>query len=231
MRALRDAGLAERIGVAPGPANGYTLDLIDCFERYGELIDWAMVILNPLEPWPGELVLDAALRHDVRLITRVVDYGGLFHDDVLPGHAFDAGDHRGFRPAGWVERGRERLERMRPYAERHGLTLLQLACAWNLAHEAVHCVVPTLIQESGPAAKAVEAKRAELAAVPAGDVLSAAEVDEIRAIGDNTGSMVLKGAAPDYEGEPVADRWPLSPELADVAARWRIVPDRDLAPA
>ena len=44
----------------PGPANGFTLDLIDCLERFGELIDWAMIILNPLEPWPGELVLDAA---------------------------------------------------------------------------------------------------------------------------------------------------------------------------
>ena len=48
-----------RIGVAPGPANGFTLDLIDCFERFGDLIDWAMVILNPLEPWPGELALPA----------------------------------------------------------------------------------------------------------------------------------------------------------------------------
>ena len=37
-----------------------------------------MVILNPMEPWPGELVLPAAERHDVKLITRVVDYGGLF---------------------------------------------------------------------------------------------------------------------------------------------------------
>ena len=73
------------LGVAPGPANGFTLDLIDCFERFGERIDWAMVILNPLEPWPGELVLPAAERHGVELITRVVDYGGLFHDDVLPG--------------------------------------------------------------------------------------------------------------------------------------------------
>ena len=50
------------LGVAPGPANGFTLDLIACFERFGELIDWAMVILNPLEPWPGELVLPAAAR-------------------------------------------------------------------------------------------------------------------------------------------------------------------------
>ena len=79
-------------------------------------------------------MLDAAVRHDVQLITRVVDYGGLFHDDVLPGHAFPRCDHRAFRPAGWVERGRARLDRMRPIAERHGLTMLQLACAWNLAH-------------------------------------------------------------------------------------------------
>ena len=60
MQALKDANLARRIGVAPGPANGFTLDLIDCFERFGDRIDWAMVILNPLEPWPGELCLDAA---------------------------------------------------------------------------------------------------------------------------------------------------------------------------
>ena len=44
-----------------------------------------MIILNPLEPWPGELVLGAAAAHGVSVITRVVDYGGMFHDDVLPG--------------------------------------------------------------------------------------------------------------------------------------------------
>ena len=103
MAALRDAGLTRRLGVAPGPANGFTLDLLDCFERFGALIDWAMIILNPLEPWPGELVLDAAVHHDVRLITRVVDYGGLFHDDVLPGPPVPAvgPPHVPARTAGW----------------------------------------------------------------------------------------------------------------------------------
>jgi aryl-alcohol dehydrogenase-like predicted oxidoreductase len=229
MAAVRDAGLAGSLGVAPGPANGFTLDLIDCLERFGDRIDWAMVILNPLEPWPGELVLDAARRHDVRLITRVVDYGGLFHDDVLPGHEFAPRDHRSFRPGGWVERGRERLERMRPIADRHGLTMLQLACAWNLAHDPVACVAPTLIQEIG--GRPVEAKRAELAAVPAAPVLSEDEVAQIRAIGDNTGSMALKGAAPDFEGDPLPDRWPLSADLAALAGRWGIDPARDLARA
>jgi aryl-alcohol dehydrogenase-like predicted oxidoreductase len=231
MAALRDAGLTRRLGVAPGPANGFTLDLLDCFERFGGLIDWAMVIFGPMEPWPGELVLDAARHHDVELITRVVDYGGLFHDDVLPGHAFPKYDHRGFRPAGWVERGRERLDRMRPIAERHGLTTLQLACQWNLAHAPVRCVAPTLIQEEGDGAKPVEAKRAELAALPAEDVLTAEDVAELRAIGDNTGSMTLKGAAPDHEGEPRPDRWALTPELSELAARWGIEPGRDLVAA
>src|SRR4051794_34779918 len=50
MAALRDAGLTRRLGIAPGPANGFTLDLLDCFERFGPLLDWAMVIFGPLEP-------------------------------------------------------------------------------------------------------------------------------------------------------------------------------------
>jgi aryl-alcohol dehydrogenase-like predicted oxidoreductase len=243
MQALREAGLTRLLGVAPGPANGFTLDLIDCFERFGELIDWAMIILSPMEPWPGELVLDAATTHDVKLVTRVVDYGGLFHGDVLPGHEFAPYDHRKFRPEGWVQAGLEKLERMRPYAERHGLTMLQLACLWNLAHPSVRCVAPTLIQESaGPAAaqgktgqmpepgalKPIEDKRAELATLPAEPLLSEAEVAELRAIGDNSGSMALKGANIEYEGEPLADRWTLSDELAALAERWEIAPQRDL---
>jgi aryl-alcohol dehydrogenase-like predicted oxidoreductase len=228
---LRGEGLAGAIGVAPGPANGFTLDLIGCFERYGELIDWAMLILNPFEPWPGELALDAAARHDVSVISRVVDYGGLFHDDVLPGHPFEEHDHRGFRPAGWVEAGRERLERIRPIGDRHGLTPLQLACVWNLAHHAVDCVAPTLIQEPGPGAKPIERKREELAAVPDVPVLTDEEFIEIRTVGDNRGSMLLKGATPDHEGDERPDRWAVDADKAELAARWGIDPDRDLRKA
>jgi Ser/Thr protein kinase RdoA (MazF antagonist) len=53
-------------------------------------------------------------------------------------------------------------------------------------------------------------------------------VDELRAIGDNTGSMALKGAAPDHEGPARPDRWELDSPLAELAARWAIDPARDL---
>jgi aryl-alcohol dehydrogenase-like predicted oxidoreductase len=228
MQAVREAGLTRLLGVAPGPANGFTLDLLDCFERFGELIDWAMIILGPLEPWPGELVLDAAAAHDVSLITRVVDYGGMFHDDVLPGHAFAQYDHRKFRPEGWVREGREKLELMRPYAARHGLTMLQLACVWNLSHPPVRCVAPTLIQESGAFARPIEDKRTELAAITASASLNAEEVAAIRMIGENTGCMALKGASVEHDGPLRADRWDLDGELAAVARRWGIDPERDL---
>jgi aryl-alcohol dehydrogenase-like predicted oxidoreductase len=198
--------------------------LIGCLERFGVLIDWAMVILNPLEPWPGELVLPAAAERGVRVITRVVDYGGLFHGDLRPGTSFDRADHRGFRPQGWIERGLERIERMLPIAQRHGLSTLQLACQWNLAHDAVACCAPTLIQESGPGARPIEDKRADLAATPREPLLSAEEVGEIRSIGDNTGSMALKGASPDHEGEERPDRWTLTPELTAAGARWGVEP-------
>jgi aryl-alcohol dehydrogenase-like predicted oxidoreductase len=231
MQAVRDTGLTRLLGVAPGPANGFTLDLIGCLERFSAEIDWAMIILGALEPWPGELVLGAAAASDVKLITRVVDYGGMFHDDVLPGHAFAEYDHRRFRPEGWVHDGREKLELMRPYAERHGLSMLQLACAWNLAQRAVSCVAPTLIQESGTGARPIEDKRAELAAVTADAGLSAEELQAIRAIGENTGCMTLKGASVEHEGAPRPDRWELDGELSAVARRWSIDPRRDLGAA
>ncbi|MDZ4401610.1 aldo/keto reductase [Prosthecobacter sp.] len=221
LTALKNKGLTDRLGIAPGPANGFTLDMIDCFERFGDRMDWAMIILNPFEPWPGQHVLPAAKKNGVDILARVVDYGGLFHDDVKPGHKFRDGDHRAFRPAGWVEHGYEKIEKIRPIAEKHGLTMIQLACQWTLANAPVKSVVPTLIQEAGAEARSIESKLDELAALPAGNVLSAEEVETIRQIGDNTGCMALKGASQRHEGqEPRADEWPMRPDLLALASRW-----------
>ncbi|HYB24605.1 MAG TPA: chlorite dismutase family protein, partial [Solirubrobacteraceae bacterium] len=184
--------------------------------------------LNPFEPWPAELALAAAAAHDVKVITRVVDHGGVFWDDVRPGHAFLPGDHRSFRPAGWVQAATDKLERLRPLAERHRLTTLQLACVWNLAHEAVACVAPTFAQEVGQDARPVEDKRAELAALTPEQPLTEEELQTIRTVGENRGSVPLKGASRQYSGPVRADQWPMTPQLEEVARRWHIQPDRDL---
>ncbi len=230
MDSLREAKLTDRIGIAPGPANGFTLDLILNFERFGPLLDWAMIILNPFEPWPGSLVLPAAQQHDVNIITRVVDYGGIFHDDVKPGHTFGAQDHRAFRPAGWVETGHEKLTQLRPFCEKYGVTMLQLACLWNLSQSPVKSVIPTLMQEVAPAKKTIESKVDELAQLP--DVkLSEEDVERIAHIGDNKGCMHLKGANRSHTTTPEPDKWSVSADIEAVGKRWGIDPDADLVHA
>lgn len=230
MEKLKDVGLTNQLGIAPGPANGFTLDLILALERFQGLLDWAMIILNPLEPWPGKLSLPAAERTGVKVLTRVVDYGGLFHDDVKPNHEFAPRDHRTFRPSGWVEAGAEKIEQLRPIAQAHGLTMLQFACAWNLQQTAVEAVVPTMIQEPGASAKPIEGKIEELAALPK-VTLTTEELARIAEIGDNANCMSLKGANPEYSGDVSPDRWGLNKELEAVAKRWAINPGRDLAHA
>lgn len=225
---LKQSGKTDLLGVAPGPANGFTLDVIDCFEKHGDLIDWAMIILNPFEPWPGGLVLDAAAQHDVKVIARVVDYGGIFHDGLEPGARLPRTDHRAFRPAGWIEAAHAKLPRFKEIADSRDLTLLQFACKWDLAQTAVVSVVPTLLQEAGPDAKPIDDQVVELAEVDRKEDLTEEETEEVRSIGDNKNCMSLKGASTQYLGKPVGDQWPMTPELGEVGRRWGIEPDRDL---
>ena len=225
MESLKSANLSDRIGIAPGPANGFVLDLIHCFEKFGSQIDWAMVILNPLEPWPMRHVLPIAAKQDIDVVTRVVDYGGMFHDIMRPGHHFKDGDHRAFRPEGWVDHAYEKIQKIRQIAERHDLTLLQLACQWDLAQPAVKSVAPTLIQEAGEGVKSIEEELAELAEVSSEVVLTPEEIAQIEKIGDNEGCMKLKGASErNADAELLPDAWPVRPELLEIAGRFGINP-------
>ena len=219
LEGAKTSGLTDRLGIAPGPANGFSLDLIYCLEKFGPLIDWSMLILNPLEPWPVGLTLPVCEKHGVKVMTRVVDYGGVFHDDVGgPEHSFKPGDHRTYRPEGWVQHGMEKANRMRPLAEKYGLSMLEFACVWNLSHPAVQSVVPTFIQEAGDGARLIEEKIREFAKLP--DVrFTTAEVDSIRKIGDNTGCMTLKGASKRHATSERPDEWPMREDLLELAER------------
>ncbi len=225
---LKKEGITKQVGIAPGPANGFTLDLIGAFEDFENVIDWAMIILNPFEPWPGQYALKPAEKHRVNCLIRVVDYGGLFHESIKPGVQLARTDHRAFRPQGWIEAGWEKLEKVRPIAQKHQMTLLQLACQWNRSQPAVEAVVPTLIQEKDPTAKSLEAQLEELVGIQTLPKLTPQEVDQIAAIGNNKGCMALKGGSRQYQGPSQGDQWRLSEKNEAVALRWGIEPDKDL---
>ncbi len=219
MQSAKHAGLTKQLGMAPGPANGFTLDLLDFFENFGDVIDWTMLILNPLEPWPSNLLLPKCIEKQIKVMTRVVDYGGVFHDDLGgPDHVFKPGDHRTYRPEGWVGKGMDKVEKMRPLADRYKLSLIEFASIWNLSQKPVECVVPTFIQEAGDSAVSIESKIREYGKMP--DVrFTSAEVESIRKIGDNTGCMKLKGASNRHETSERCDEWPMRDELKELAQR------------
>ena len=219
MESVREAGLTKQLGIAPGPANGFSLDLVYALEKFESSLDWALLILNPLEPWPVGLTLPACEKHGVKVMTRVVDYGGVFHDDLAGAeHVFKPGDHRTYRPEGWVKKGMDKAEKMRPLAEKYGLSLIQFASIWNLSHPAVESVVPTFIQEAGEGARLIEDKIREYGNMP--EVrFTAEEVDFIRTIGNNAGCMTLKGASKRHTTSERPDEWPMREELLELAGR------------
>ncbi len=247
MQAVREAGLTRLLGVAPGPANGFTLDLIDCIERFGELIDWAMIILSPLEPWPGELVLDAAAAHDVSLITRVVDYGGLFHDDVLPGHEFAELRPPQVPPRGLGAGGREQARadaplRRAPRPEHAAAGLPVEPRPPGGALRRAHADPGGSGLEGGEGGggarthAAPDRGQARGAGRAAGlrstrGALSDAEVAELRAIGRQHRLHGAEGRQPRATRASRSRPLAAHGELAALAARWQIAPERDLAKA
>jgi len=183
------------------------------------------LVAGPLDTWAATFSRIAAMGFSHLCLAPPFEPGG--SGDIFIHATFDH-LHPALRFGGSAEQG---LKLAADLAARAGLTMIPLACQWNLAHPAVRCVAPTLIQELGPQARPIEDKRAELAALPDHIRLSDADVDEIRALGDNTGCMALKGASPEHDGEQRPDRWPVDDRLEGVARRWQIEPDRDLVRA
>ena len=123
-------------------------------------------------------------------------------------------------PRAGSRRAQEKIARMRPIAERHTLTTLQLACAWNLGHEAGRDRRADADPGGGRAARRGAARRtggaARRRACPTTRSPSCARSATTPA------RMALKGAAADHEGEPLPDRWALTPELVEVGARYGV---------
>ena len=113
------------------------------------------------------------------------------------------------------------MQPMRAIAEKHGLSMIQFASAWNLSQDPVKCVVPTVIQEAGDHAVPIEDKIRDYAAVPEDFKFSSEEIETIRAMGDNTGCMSLKGASLRHDGPcDRPDEWPMRPDLQELAGKY-----------
>ena len=208
MAQVKADGLTRAIGIAPGPANGYALDLLGFLDRFGEQIDAAMIVYNPLEPWPGELILTSAKQKGVQLIGR--------ESAPAPGPmAGRANEERGLRMAKVFE-----------LAGRRGIDGWQLSTTWTTTPEAVISYAPRLLPS---ATQSVEdtIRALSLAALQEPPSHIPEAFPELRQIGENKGRVALKGGTQQFLGKPQAEQWPLDEELAATADRHGLVLDRD----
>ncbi len=206
MSELKTEGLTRGIGIAPGPSNGYALDLLHFLDHFGEGIDSTMIVFNPLEPWPGELIFAAAKAKGVTLIGR---------ESAPP-------------PGPMAPRANEersvRMGRVFELATRHGLDGWQLLTAWTTAPEPAISYAPRLLPSATQSLEDVIR-----AAGSAHTHTDSAEVafSELRQIGENKGRVALKGGSQQFQGKPQAEQWPLDVALLETAARHQLVLDRD----
>lgn len=197
---LKAAGQTDSLGIAPGPTNGYLLDLLYAFDHFGEHIDWAMVVLGALEAWPNEMCLDAAKAANVGIIAR--------ESTIPPGPA--APRMKGQRQA--------KVDKLAEIAESHSVSVEVLMSAWTLSL-GVNSAAPLIATD----------RVAELGAVndfQTSGPLSG-EFAKVREIGDNRGKTQLKGGTQQFQGRIQPAQWPLDEELAATAEKHGIILDRD----
>ena len=149
-------------------------------------------------------------------MTRVADYGGALYGHLDDEHPFADGDHRAYRPEGWVAEANAKYKAMSDIAEANKLSPIQFSLAWALSLDAVKHVTPTVIREKGETMKHVTKRIEEMATTPA-TTLTSQEMSIIQKIGDNTGCMPLKGASTRHQHGVRPDEWPLRPKLNQIA--------------
>jgi len=101
------------------------------------------VILSILQRGPAEGgLLEKAKDANVGIIPRVPLASGFLTGKFKKGHTFAADDHRARMSREEIDSQIDKVERLRPIAERRGQTMAQLALSWILSHEQVSVIIP-----------------------------------------------------------------------------------------
>jgi aryl-alcohol dehydrogenase-like predicted oxidoreductase len=136
-------GKIKTCQVALGPAIGWIQEGLDAMER--ENISAIQTVYNILEQTPGNELMKKAVRKDVGILVRVPDASGILTGKVDANTKIDEKDHRSVRKGEWVRASLEKVEQLKPIAERNGLNITELAIKFILSKNGVSSVLPTMI--------------------------------------------------------------------------------------
>lgn len=157
--------------VALGPAIGWTQEGLEAMERPN--VSAVQTVYNILEQTPGNELIDTASTKGVGILVRVPDASGILTGKVTADTKIDEKDHRSVRRGEWIKSALDKVEQLRPIAERNGLSITELAIKFILSKKPVSSVLPTVVSM-----EEIE----QFAAMSDGAYLSDADMIEIAAM-------------------------------------------------
>ncbi|MEW6042735.1 MAG: aldo/keto reductase [Thermoproteota archaeon] len=136
-------GIIGTYQVALGPAIGWTQEGLEAMNRKN--VSAVQTVYNILEQTPGNELIEAASKKNVGILVRVPDASGILTGKVTADTKIDEKDHRSVRRGEWIKSALDKVEQLRPIAERNGLNITELAIKFILSKNPVASVLPTVI--------------------------------------------------------------------------------------
>ena len=138
-------GIIKSYQIALGPAIGWIEEGLESMERTSATA--VQTVYNILEQNPGNILIEAAQKHNVGILVRVPDASGILTGKVTADTKINEKDHRSVRTGDWVKQSLQKVDQLIPIAKRNGLGITELAIKFILSHRSVSSVLPTVVSE------------------------------------------------------------------------------------
>lgn len=144
---VQKEGKVRTWGVSLGPAIGWREEGFRAMGDYGAQA--VQTVYNYLEQHPGRELCEMAESTGAGVMARVQDNSGVLKGVIQADTKLSQDDHRKFRDLPWRIFGPQKVEKIRPIFEKHGMTVHQFACKWLLqSSSALTSITATLLNEA-----------------------------------------------------------------------------------
>ena len=178
-------GTIKTYQVALGPAIGWTQEGLEAMERPN--LSAVQTVYNILEQTPGNELMRKAVEKNVGILVRVPEASGILTGKVNADTKFDENDHRSVRKREWLKSSLEKVEQLKPIADRYGLNITEFAMKFMMTKKGFATVLPTMISEE---------EVVNYAEMSDGKYISDSDMKEIDEIYNTWPSYELKATVP-----------------------------------
>ena len=138
-------GSIKTYQVALGPAIGWTQEGLEAMDKPN--LSAVQTVYNILEQTPGNELMKKAVEKNIGILVRVPEASGILTEKVNAETKIDEKDHRSVRKGEWIKASLQKVEQLRPIAERNDLTITELAMKFIMTKKGFASVFPTVVSE------------------------------------------------------------------------------------